>query len=1180
MADCPDVNIIPRSEWGARNPVAGLTNLTLPVKYMVYTHTFGEPCNNPTSCSSIVREIQNFHMNSPNNFADIGYNFLIGGDGSIFEGRGWHTKGAYNPDYNSKGFGTALIGRFPPEGNYFSDLSYAAAKSANGLYKCALSKGYISPANDSAVITSRINPVIREYVLNPDVLMPTTTTTTSTTTTTILFNTTNTIVSPTTSTTPVLTDGVIAAIATGVAIPLLLAVLFIVLICKRRNKLKTTEDYRAAIQKLIPQTTMAYYERPRWSVDLRDVCLGTGQYGQVFKGSLMDRKPSKTLGPTLSGCRPVAVKMLRESCCDYQGTAGFLAEMSILMKVGRHVNIVNLEGVVLRGKLMMVMEHCELGSLDAYLRKLKEDTFAPPLDVNNLVRLANSYVAFGVGDKPQATVATGSGPDVSELTNIAYQVSRGMEFLSSKHVIHRDLAARNVLLTADKTAKIADFGMAREQPEYILEREKVPLPVCWMAPESIIPGRGIFHIPSDVWSFGVVLWEIFSLGETPYAMEFPNGILYAQLCTFLQEGNRLQTPDLCPEPVALLMVKCWDFQSDSRPDFFELRKGLEALLPVADRARYVLFDEENEKLNSCLKCPAEDSGCASETASSYISSTVVAMQKSHVDGNQWVDIGYNFVIGGDGSIFEGRGWHNKGSVAKQYNSIGIGIGLIGRLKTNGSENHGFLYAAAKAANGLFYCARGKAYINQTADGAVVAYDINPLIKDFILDPDAMLTTTFPPPSPTLPPDQSITTLPTTTSASTSQSSSVSPGSRGSTTSAFTTTEASAIPGEIVAGIAAGFGGLILLFAVLGILFYKRRLRLKTNDYRPAIRKLIPENVIAYYELPRWSVELRDVCLGEGQYGKVYKGMLLDNKSRNVQRRRSSESRSVAVKMLHKLRHDDHRHAGFIAEMGILMKVGRHVNIVNLEGLVLKGKLLMVMEHCELGSLERYLQRLKVEAADVPIAELTNMAHQVSRGMEFLASKNVIHRDLAARNILLNASKTVKIADFGMAREQPAYILEREKVPLPVCWMAPESIIPGRGIFTTLSDVWSFGVVLWEIFTLGGVPYASEFPNGIFYTQFCLFLQEGQRLSTPELCPESFAILMMNCWHFHAEDRPNFSSLRQSIEALLPAIERAQYIAFDTENEALNNCLNNPADCSSSSTSSSSTSSSSQTIAKM
>ncbi|XP_055352048.1 fibroblast growth factor receptor-like [Paramacrobiotus metropolitanus] len=235
---------------------------------------------------------------------------------------------------------------------------------------------------------------------------------------------------------------------------------------------------------------MSYYERESWAVDLSKKVdqrmrvqlahvvmffgvkadkpedrISEGQSGIVVKGWLIPRNRGKLLDRTLSQRLPVAVKMLREAHPDHRSIAGFLTEMSILMKVGRHVNIVNLEGVVLRGRLKIVMEYCELGALDGFLRKLKGATTAESKEV---VRLVNGYVAFEKNQDNQL-VAT---PDVTELICIAHQISRGMAFLSEKNIIHRDLAARNIVLTVDRIVKICDFGMAREQPQYVLERDK------------------------------------------------------------------------------------------------------------------------------------------------------------------------------------------------------------------------------------------------------------------------------------------------------------------------------------------------------------------------------------------------------------------------------------------------------------------------------------------------------------------------------------------------------------------------------------------------------------------------------------------------------------------------------------------------------------------------------------
>ncbi|XP_055352049.1 fibroblast growth factor receptor 4-like [Paramacrobiotus metropolitanus] len=369
-----------------------------------------------------------------------------------------------------------------------------------------------------------------------------------------------------------------------------LAVFFLIQNILRTVLLQNPDDRRDDMQKLVSASTMSYYERQAWTVDLGPDF--EGQSGIAVKGWLIPRNDGKLLDRTPSQCLPVAVKMLREAHPDNRSIAGFLAETSILTKVGRHVNIVNLEGVVLQGRLKIVMEYCEIGALDGFLRKLKGATTSESKEV---VRLVNGYVAFEKNQDNQL-VAT---PDVTELICIAHQISRGMAFLSEKNIIHRDLAARNIVLTVDRIVKICDFGMARGAAT-------VPLPVCWMAPESMVPGHGVFSTQSDVWSFGVVLWEIFTLGDVPYTTEFSHGIFYDVLYGFLRSGGRLRIPSLCPESVAVMMLECWDFTAENRPTFELLHQKLEQLLPVALRNRYVIFDADNNKINETLEITATE----------------------------------------------------------------------------------------------------------------------------------------------------------------------------------------------------------------------------------------------------------------------------------------------------------------------------------------------------------------------------------------------------------------------------------------------------------------------------------------------------------------------------------------------------------------------------------------------
>ncbi|XP_055346117.1 fibroblast growth factor receptor 2-like [Paramacrobiotus metropolitanus] len=236
--------------------------------------------------------------------------------------------------------------------------------------------------------------------------------------------------------------------------------------------------YRNELQKTIPAETVDHFLIPRRSIDIKNEHLGSGRDGHVFMGSMQckDIRRASWSSTGTSGSWPVAVKMLRDFPRNQSATNAFLSEMAVLMKVGRHSNIVSLEGVVLQRKLMMVMEHCELRSLESYLYTMRTST--GPLQSESSSEDPISKIA------PQ------------ELVSFVYQISRGMEFLASKSVIHRDLAARNVLLDAQKVAKIADFGMAKEQPIYTLERDKVPLPVRGLAPECLQPIVPSFPLPA------------------------------------------------------------------------------------------------------------------------------------------------------------------------------------------------------------------------------------------------------------------------------------------------------------------------------------------------------------------------------------------------------------------------------------------------------------------------------------------------------------------------------------------------------------------------------------------------------------------------------------------------------------------------------------------------------------
>ncbi|XP_030569840.1 tyrosine-protein kinase transmembrane receptor Ror-like [Drosophila novamexicana] len=256
-------------------------------------------------------------------------------------------------------------------------------------------------------------------------------------------------------------------------------------------------------------------------------------------------------------------------------------------------------------------------------------------------------------------------------------------------------------------------------------------------------------------------------------------------------------------------------------------------------------------------------------------------------------------------------------------------------------------------------------------------------------------------------------------------------------------------------------------------------------------------------------------LGEGAFGKVYKGQLTqpNKKIVNVAIKALKENASV------KTQQDFRREIELISDL-------KHQNIVCILGVILnKEPYCMLFEYMANGDLHEFLiSNSPIEKKTLLQLEFLQIAIQISEGMEYLSGHHYVHRDLAARNCLVNEGLIVKISDFGLSRDiySSDYYRVQSKSLLPVRWMPSESILYGK--FTTESDIWSFGVVLWEIYSYGMQPYCGYSNPEVIH-----LIRSRQLLSCPENCPTAVYSLMMECWHEQAVKRPTFSDISHRLK---------------------------------------------------
>ncbi|XP_060621413.2 macrophage colony-stimulating factor 1 receptor isoform X1 [Anolis sagrei] len=375
----------------------------------------------------------------------------------------------------------------------------------------------------------------------------------------------------------------------------------------------------------IDPTQLPYDEKwefPRNNLQFGKI-LGAGAFGKVMEATAFG------LGKEDSALK-VAVKMLKSTAHTDEQEA-LMSELKIMSHLGHHENIVNLLGACTHGvPVLVITEYCPYGDLLNFLRKKAECLIIQDLTVEtSLDSTATDYKNVYIGKKylqsdsgfgsqsvdsyleMRSMTASGSvqvkvseeettdGQPLSlhDLLQFSNQVAQGMAFLASKNCIHRDLAARNVLVADGRVAKICDFGLARDimnDANYVV-KGNARLPVKWMAPESIF--ECVYTVQSDVWSYGILLWEIFSLGRSPY----PGMKVNSKFYSLVKQGYHMGRPDFAPDDMYKIMTVCWNLEPTRRPTFNQictfLQKQLEAM------------KEQDYKNLPCNAEEEEDSGC-------------------------------------------------------------------------------------------------------------------------------------------------------------------------------------------------------------------------------------------------------------------------------------------------------------------------------------------------------------------------------------------------------------------------------------------------------------------------------------------------------------------------------------------------------------------------------------------
>uniref|UniRef100_A0A3P8UUP9 receptor protein-tyrosine kinase n=1 Tax=Cynoglossus semilaevis TaxID=244447 RepID=A0A3P8UUP9_CYNSE len=364
----------------------------------------------------------------------------------------------------------------------------------------------------------------------------------------------------------------------------------------------------------------------------------------------------------------------------------------------------------------------------------------------------------------------------------------------------------------------------------------------------------------------------------------------------------------------------------------------------------------------------------------------------------------------------------------------------------------------------------------------------------------------------------------------------------------TSSEGHLAPNNTAIIFISAIGAAAMLFIVVVILFLRRRKRnshtrqgpedtyFSSSDQLKPLKTYVDPHT---YEDPnvavlKFATEIhpnhitKQKVIGVGEFGEVYRGILKVPGRKEV---------TVAIKTL-KPGYTEKQRQDFLSEASIMGQFS-HQNIIHLEGVVTKFKHAMIVtEYMENGALDRYLRDHDGEFSSF---QLVGMMRGIAAGMKYLSDMSYVHRDLAARNVLVNNTLECKVSDFGLSRvleDDPEGTYTTSGGKIPIRWTAPEAIAYRK--FTSASDVWSFGIVMWEVMAFGERPYWDMSNHEVMKA-----INEAFRLPAPMDCPSAVYQLMLQCWLQDRSKRPRFGDIVSLLDKLLRSPDSLKTIAdFD------------------------------------